>query len=291
MPSGSSTGRRRTVTCPFEGNLKACGPADAEARSASASRRTVAASRERPRRHLRPGRLHGVHPGLPASSAGAGNGTRSGGALHVARCSTCSACSASRSSGWRFGGPRLAATLAFAWAAYPFTQYASSSNTNDAILPGAVDLRVLLFASPPARGGFAALAGWTKFAALSSRRCGRRTRSATAGASCASSAGFAARDARRVLDPAARAEPARTRHASSGTARSAGSSAASRRSRSGTGGSTTRGASRTSTSLQQFAAGAARRGRARGRVRPAAQVAVAARRADRRAADRRSSSC
>ena len=37
--------------------------------------------------------------------------------------------------GRRFGGPRLAATLAFAWAAYPFTLYASNSNTNDAIMP------------------------------------------------------------------------------------------------------------------------------------------------------------
>ena len=37
--------------------------------------------------------------------------------------------------GWRYGGQRLAATLPFAWAAYPFTQYTSMSNTNDAILP------------------------------------------------------------------------------------------------------------------------------------------------------------
>ena len=37
--------------------------------------------------------------------------------------------------GMRFGGPRLAATLAFAWAAYPFTQYVSNANSNDAIMP------------------------------------------------------------------------------------------------------------------------------------------------------------
>ena len=42
--------------------------------------------------------------------------------------------------GRRFGGPRLAATLAFAWVAWPFTQYASSSNTNDAIAAGAAHL-------------------------------------------------------------------------------------------------------------------------------------------------------
>src|SRR2546421_1800772 len=37
--------------------------------------------------------------------------------------------------GLRFGGLSLAVTLAFAWAAWPFTQYVSSSNTNDALPP------------------------------------------------------------------------------------------------------------------------------------------------------------
>jgi len=68
--------------------------------------------------------------------------------------------------GWRFGGQRLAATLPFAWAAYPFTQYASSSNTNDTILPALLVLGFFFAAQPALRGGFAALAGWTKFAAL-----------------------------------------------------------------------------------------------------------------------------
>jgi hypothetical protein len=68
--------------------------------------------------------------------------------------------------GWRFGGARLAATLAFAWAAYPFTQYVSSSNTNDAIQPVALIFGFWLVTSPPARGVFGALAGWTKFAPL-----------------------------------------------------------------------------------------------------------------------------
>jgi hypothetical protein len=68
--------------------------------------------------------------------------------------------------GLRFGGPRLGATLAFAWAAYPFTQYASNSNTNDAILPAFLIWGFLLVTSPFARGVFSALAGWTKFAAL-----------------------------------------------------------------------------------------------------------------------------
>ena len=68
--------------------------------------------------------------------------------------------------GRRFGGNRLAATLAFAWAAYPFTQYVSSSNTNDAIQPAFLIWGFWLATSHVARGVFAALAGWTKFSAL-----------------------------------------------------------------------------------------------------------------------------
>ncbi len=68
--------------------------------------------------------------------------------------------------GRRFGGWRLAATLAFAWAAYPFTQYVSSANTNDAIQPVMLIFGFWLATSPPARGIFSALAGWTKFGAL-----------------------------------------------------------------------------------------------------------------------------
>jgi hypothetical protein len=68
--------------------------------------------------------------------------------------------------GRRFGGNRLAATLAFAWAAYPFSQYVSSSNTNDAIQPVFLIFGFWLASSPPARGAFTALAGWTKFAPL-----------------------------------------------------------------------------------------------------------------------------
>jgi hypothetical protein len=68
--------------------------------------------------------------------------------------------------GWRFGRERLAVTLAFAWAAYPFTQYVSNSNTNDAIMPAFLIWGFWLCTSPWARGLFAGLAGWTKFAAL-----------------------------------------------------------------------------------------------------------------------------
>jgi hypothetical protein len=68
--------------------------------------------------------------------------------------------------GLRFGGARLAATLAFAWVAYPFTQYVSSSNTNDAIMPAFLIWGFWLCSSPWARGAATALAGWSKFAAL-----------------------------------------------------------------------------------------------------------------------------
>jgi hypothetical protein len=68
--------------------------------------------------------------------------------------------------GRRLGGARLGATLAFAWTAYPFTQYVSNSNTNDAIPPALLLLGFLLLTSPWWRGWFGALAGWTKFAGL-----------------------------------------------------------------------------------------------------------------------------
>jgi hypothetical protein len=68
--------------------------------------------------------------------------------------------------GLRFGGQRLAVTLAFAWAAYPFTQYVSSSNTNDALPPLFLIWGFWLATWPAARGGFAALSGWTKFGSL-----------------------------------------------------------------------------------------------------------------------------
>jgi hypothetical protein len=68
--------------------------------------------------------------------------------------------------GRRFGGFELAAALAFAWAAYPFTLWAANSNTNDMILPAFLIWGLWLAASPLGRGVFGALAGWTKFAAL-----------------------------------------------------------------------------------------------------------------------------
>jgi hypothetical protein len=68
--------------------------------------------------------------------------------------------------GRRFGGPRLAAMLAFAWVAWPFSQYASNSNTNDAIAPALLVWGFLALTSPVARGAAVAVSGWTKFASL-----------------------------------------------------------------------------------------------------------------------------
>jgi hypothetical protein len=68
--------------------------------------------------------------------------------------------------GFRFGGKRLAVLLAFAWVANPFTQYASSSNTNDAIMPAFLIWGFWCASSSVGRGAFAALGAWTKLAAL-----------------------------------------------------------------------------------------------------------------------------
>jgi hypothetical protein len=68
--------------------------------------------------------------------------------------------------GLRFGGPLLGAMLPFAWAAYPFTQYVSSSNSNDAIPAAFLIWGFWLVTSAWARGIFVALSSWTKFATL-----------------------------------------------------------------------------------------------------------------------------
>jgi hypothetical protein len=56
--------------------------------------------------------------------------------------------------------------LAFGWAAYPFTAYTLNANTNDAVMPAFLLLGFWLLTSDWARGGFVAIAGWTKFGAL-----------------------------------------------------------------------------------------------------------------------------
>ena len=68
--------------------------------------------------------------------------------------------------GLRFGGRRLAVLLAFAWAAYPFTAYTLNANTNDAIMPVLLLGGFWLVTSDWARGASVALAGWAKFGVL-----------------------------------------------------------------------------------------------------------------------------
>jgi hypothetical protein len=68
--------------------------------------------------------------------------------------------------GWRYGGSKGAAVLAFAWVAFPFTQYTSNSNTNDSIGPAFLVFGLWLMHRHAWRGALLALAGWTKFAPL-----------------------------------------------------------------------------------------------------------------------------
>jgi hypothetical protein len=68
--------------------------------------------------------------------------------------------------GWRFGGARLGATLGFAWAAWPFSQYASSSNTNDMIQPAILIFGFYFLTSPVLRGAGAVLSALVKFSPL-----------------------------------------------------------------------------------------------------------------------------
>ncbi len=68
--------------------------------------------------------------------------------------------------GRRIRGPSLGIVLAYAWASFPFTLYASSTNSNDALVALLLVAALLVASSPPARGAFAALAALTKFAPL-----------------------------------------------------------------------------------------------------------------------------
>jgi hypothetical protein len=66
--------------------------------------------------------------------------------------------------GRRLSGNRTGLTLAYLWAAYPFTLYAMNSNTNDSLVAATIVLSLLVITSAPARGVMALLAGMTKFA-------------------------------------------------------------------------------------------------------------------------------
>jgi hypothetical protein len=61
-------------------------------------------------------------------------------------------------------GRKLAATLAFGWAAYPYTAFALESNANDTLVGALLVATLLALARPAARGALASLASLTKFA-------------------------------------------------------------------------------------------------------------------------------
>jgi hypothetical protein len=62
-------------------------------------------------------------------------------------------------------GQRLAATLAFGWAAYPYTAYALESNSNDSLIAALLVATLLLASKPLSRGATLAAATWAKFVA------------------------------------------------------------------------------------------------------------------------------
>jgi hypothetical protein len=63
-------------------------------------------------------------------------------------------------------GRKLAATLAFGWAAYPYTAYVLESNSNDTLVAALLLATLLVVARPAARGAMLAAATLTKFAPL-----------------------------------------------------------------------------------------------------------------------------
>jgi hypothetical protein len=68
--------------------------------------------------------------------------------------------------GLRVAGRRLAATLALAWLAYPYSAFVLQSNSNDALISAAVVWALAFFAVPLARGALLAVAAAAKFAPL-----------------------------------------------------------------------------------------------------------------------------
>jgi hypothetical protein len=63
-------------------------------------------------------------------------------------------------------GRRLAAILAFGWAAYPYTAFTLESNSNDSLVAMLLVATLLVLARPMARGAAAALATFAKFSPL-----------------------------------------------------------------------------------------------------------------------------
>ena len=191
--------------------------------------------------------------------------------------------------GLRFGGRDSGRRSRSRGSAWPFSQYASNSNTNDMIQPALLLFGFYFLAPPVLRGAFGMLGALVKFSPLvvlplwSGYPDSRDNRSRRRSSSARSS-----RRRRRSRSSCSTRAPC-TRRRSSSTTRSATSSGAPRRSRSGTGGSTTRRGCPTCTGAERPPGGARRR---RARALPLAAPPHAAadggvhRRAARRVRDR-----
>jgi len=68
--------------------------------------------------------------------------------------------------GWTIRGPTTGTVLAYLWAAFPFTTYVLSSNSNDALVALMVVMCLLTIRTAVTRGLMGGLAGLTKFAPL-----------------------------------------------------------------------------------------------------------------------------
>ncbi len=160
--------------------------------------------------------------------------------------------------GVRFGGPRLGACSGSAWVAWPFTRYLVDSNTNDLIAPALLVWGFYFLTSPFERGLFAAFSAWAKFASfvvvpLWSAYPDARAWQPRSRFVWGFLGGTALSFAILLLDPS----PLHAVPCTSTTTPSPTSSAAPRRSRSGTGASTTRRGCRTSAGCNACSSGAA----------------------------------
>lgn len=68
--------------------------------------------------------------------------------------------------GRQIRGPGTGVVLAYAWAAWPFSLYALSCNSNDGLVAALGALTLLVATRPAARGASSALAAFTKFGSL-----------------------------------------------------------------------------------------------------------------------------
>ncbi len=151
---------------PVQGNLKACGPADSEGetRERIQTNGRCEASNDRGDTYGPVAYLAYVPAVAVFGWSGKWDSLPAAHATSILFDLLCIGLSALL--GLRLGGARLAATLAFAWTAFPFTLYVLNSDTNDAIMPALLLGGLLVASSPARRGAFAALAGLTKFGAL-----------------------------------------------------------------------------------------------------------------------------